>query len=401
VSGIRLLHLTTIPMSLTFLRGQPAYMAARGMEVQALSSPDPALLAFGEAEGVPVHGVRMLRRISPLQDLGALARVVRVLRRVRPHIVHAHTPKGGLLGMLAAWQARVPVRIYHMRGLPMATAMGKRRALLRTTERASCALAHRVFCVSHSLRDVAVAEGLCPPEKITVPGGGSGQGVDAAGRFDPARLPEGTRTAVRAGFGIPADAPVVGFIGRVVRDKGVGELAEAWGRLRADFPDARLLVVGPFEPQDPLAPAVEAALRNDPRVVLAGEDWDTPRLYAAMDVVVLPSYREGFPNVPLEAAAMELPVVATRVPGCVDAVADGETGTLVPARDGSALETALRAYLADAALRRVHGRAGRARVMRAFRRELVWEAIFQEYAHLLRARGLPAPSAAPPLRGAA
>jgi glycosyltransferase involved in cell wall biosynthesis len=399
--SIRLLHLTTVPMSFTFLRGQPAFLARRGIQVQALSSPGPELHAFSDAEGVPVHGVRMLRQISPLRDLAALARIVRVLRRVRPHVVHAHTPKGGLLGMLGAWMARVPVRIYHMRGLPMTTATGGRRALLRTTERVSCALAHRVFCVSPSLREVALAEGLCPPDKITVPGGGSGQGVDAAGRFDPARLPEGTRAAVRAGFGIPAGAAVVGFVGRIVRDKGVAELAEAWGRLRDAFPDARLLLVGPFEGRDPLPPGVEAALRGDPRVVLAGEDWDTPRLYAAMDVVALPSYREGFPNVPLEAAAMELPVVSTRVPGCVDAVADGETGTLVPARDAAALEGALRAYLADPALRRARGRAGRARVMREFRRELVWEALLAEYGRLLRTRGLPAPAAAPPALDAA
>lgn len=398
---VRLLHLTTVPMSLAFLRGQPGFLARRGVEVQALSSPDPELGAFGRAEGVPVHGVRMLRQVSPLHDLGALLRIVRTIRRVRPHVVHAHTPKGGLLGMLGAWLARVPVRVYHMRGLPMATATGGRRTLLKTTERISCALAHRVLCVSPSLRDVALAEGLCPPEKITVPGGGSGQGVDAAGRFDPARLPEGTRAAVRAGFGIPAHAPVVGFIGRIVRDKGVAELAEAWAGLRDAFPEARLLLVGPFEPQDPLPPSVEAALRGDPRVVLAGEDWDTPRLYAAMDVVALPSYREGFPNVPLEAAAMELPVVATRVPGCVDAVADGETGTLVPARDARGLEGALRAYLGDPALRRAHGRAGRARVMREFRRELVWEALVAEYARLLRERGLPAPAAAPRARDAA
>lgn len=399
MSGIRLLHLTTIPMSLAFLRGQPGYMRARGIEVQALSSPDPELGAFGASQGVPVHGVRMLRRISPLHDLAALLRVVRVLRRVRPHIVHAHTPKGGLLGMLAAWMARVPVRIYHMRGLPMDTATGTRRALLRATERVSCALAHRVLCVGPSLRDAALAEGLCPPDKILVPA--HGQDVDAIGRFDPARLPEGARLAAREALGIPPGARVVGFVGRVVRDKGVVELAEAWERLRGEFPDARLLVVGPFEPQDPLPPAVEAALRGDPRVVLTGMDWNTPRLYAAMDVVALPTYREGFPNVPLEAACMELPVVATRVTGCVDAVAHGETGTLVPARDAGALASALAAYLRDPALRRAHGQAGRARTVREFLPERVWEAIFQEYGRLLRARGLPAPAAAPPLRGAA
>jgi glycosyltransferase involved in cell wall biosynthesis len=396
--GVRLVHVTTIPMSLHFLRGQVAYMAARGIAVEALSSPAPELHTFGREERVPVHGVEMPRAITPMRDLGAVARLATVLHRVRPQIVHAHTPKGGLLGMLAARLAGVPVRVYHMRGLPMETATGLRRALLRTTERVSCALAHRVICVSHSLRDVAVREHLCPPDKIRVLAGGSGQGVDAEGRFNPAHVSAADRDGVRARFGIPAEAMIVGFIGRIVRDKGIAELAEAWRSLRGVFPDAHLVVVGPVEPEDPLPATVEARLRQDPHVHLAGADWNTPPLYAAMDLVVLPSYREGFPNVALEAAAMERPVVATRTPGCMDAVEDGITGTLVPDRNAEALAEAIRAYLADAALRAAHGRAGRARVLRYFRREVVWEALFREYRDLLSAHGLPVPALVPATR---
>lgn len=403
MSPIRLIHVTTVPESLHFLRGQAAYMGARGIALQAVSSPGPELDAFGEAENVPVHGVRMPRAITPLRDLSAVARLAAVLRRERPHVVHAHTPKGGLLGMMAARLAGVPVRVYHMRGLPMETATGARRALLRSTERVSCSLAHRVICVSHSLRAAALGAGLCPPDKLRVLAGGSGQGVEAERRFHPALVPPGERAAVRARFGIPGDAPVVGFVGRIVRDKGGVELAEAWRVLRGAHPSAHLLMVGPFEPRDPLPPGVEAELRGDPRVHLAGMDWETPRLYAAMDLVVLPTYREGFPNVLLEAAAMERPVVATRVPGCVDAVEEGVTGTLVPPRDAGALAAAIAAYLADPGLGAAHGRAGRARVLRDFRREAIWEALVHEYRGLLGARGLavpaPAPAAAPCAEG--
>ncbi|HEX3159225.1 MAG TPA: glycosyltransferase family 4 protein, partial [Gemmatimonadaceae bacterium] len=326
-----LLHITTVPSSLVFLRGQVPYMRARGVRVHALSSPGPELGAFGERYDVPVYAVEMPRSVTPLRDLAAVRGIVRVLRRVRPGVVHAHTPKGGLLGMIAAAAAGVPVRIYHMRGLPMMGASGPKRALLRRTEIVACRLAHRVFCVSHSIRQVALEEGLCAPEKIVVLAGGSGQGVDAADRFDPARQAPGTRGAMRAQHSIPDGATVLGFVGRLVRDKGVVELAEAWGQLREEYPDLHLLLVGPWEPQDPVPAEVRERLERDQRVHVAGMEWNTPPLYAAMDLVALPTYREGFPNVPLEAAAMALPVVATRVPGCVDAVADGATGTLVPA----------------------------------------------------------------------
>lgn len=390
---IRLLHITTVPVSLSFFHGQVDYMRRRGLRFLALSSPGPELQAFAEREGVEVGAAEMPRRISPLQDLVAVTRIWWHIRRLRPEIVHSHTPKGGLLGMLAARLAGVPVRIYHIRGLPLVTATGYRRWLLTRAERVSARCAHQVLCVSHSLREVAVRERLCPPEKIRVLGGGSGNGVDAVGRFDPARLAPGAGAEVRRRHGIPEDATVLGFIGRIVRDKGVEELVHAWTRLRERFPDAHLLVVGPFEPQDPVSPGTEEVLRNDPRVHLEGLNWDTPPLYAAMDLLVLPTYREGFPNVLLEAAAMSLPVVSTRVPGCVDAVEDGATGTLVPARDADALARAMSTYLSEPELRRIHGAAARGRVLHEFRQEVIWDALHAEYTRLLGANGRAVPAA--------
>jgi glycosyltransferase involved in cell wall biosynthesis len=388
------LHVTTVPMTLTFLGGQVGYMKASGFEVHAASSPGPELERFGAEERVPVSAVRMERRITPWADLRALVALIRVIRRVRPTLVHSHTPKGGLLGMLAASAARVPVRIYHMRGLPLVVASGLRRKLLWWTERIACMLADEVLCVSHSLRDTALHEGLCEPDRIHVLAGGSGQGVDAGARFNPDRVGPEARAATRKRLGVPASATVIGFVGRIVRDKGIVELVDAWKRIRAAHPEAHLMLVGPFEPQDPVPPETEAALRDDPRVHLVGLDWNTPPLYAAMDVVVLPTYREGFPNVPLEAAAMGLPVVATRVPGCVDAVADGFTGTLVPARDAAELTRALTRYLEDPELGRRHGRAGRERVLQEFRQEVIWESLRLEYLRLLASRGIPGPAAA-------
>jgi len=270
-----------------------------------------------------------------------------------------------------------------LHGRPLTTAPGLKRFLLRWSEKVSCRLAHQVLCVSHSLREEAVAARLCPPDKIKVLRAGSINGVDATGKFDPAQIGPQVREKIRVQYGIPLDALVVGFVGRVVRDKGLAELVEAWQVLRDEFPMLHLLVVGPFEPQDPVPPAVEKVLWSDPRIHRTGRVLDTAPLYAAMDLVVLPTYREGFGLVAIEAAAMELPVVATRIPGCVDAVQDGITGTLVPVRDGLALAVACRRYLRDSELGLRHGQAGRQRVLRDFQPEALWEAMFQEYVRLL------------------
>jgi glycosyltransferase involved in cell wall biosynthesis len=381
--GAVVVHVTTVPISLrVHLSGQGRYMRTRGFEVHAITSPGPEADEFSRREGVEVGAVPMRRAITPAADLVALWKLWRALRRLHPDIVHSHTPKGGLLGMMAATVSGAPVRIYHLRGLPFITASGLRRQVLRASERVSCLLAHRVLAVSESMRSIAVEEGLCPPEKIKVLVGGSGNGVDAEGRFRPRS--EATRLAARRERDLPSDARVIGFVGRLGPEKGSAELLAAWKALREREPRLHLLLVGPDEG---LTRAQREALRRDPRVRLTGHVSDVASIYPAMDVVALPTYREGFPNVALEAAAMALPIVASDVPGCRDAVVHGETGTLVPSRDALALERALDRYLDDPALRARHGAAARQRVLANFRREVIWEAIALEYRTLLAVRG--------------
>ncbi len=390
--GVKLVHVMTVPQSLSFLTGQARFMKERGFDMHAIASPGPALGRFGREEGISTFSVDMPRRISPLGDLLALVRLVRILRQIHPAIVQSHTPKGGLLGMIAAFLAGIRVRIYTLHGLPLETARGLQRVLLRWTEKISCLLASRVIPVGPSLRRAGIAEGLASGAKMRVLGKGTINGVDALDRFNPFPLGPSEGRAVRLARGIPADARVIGFVGRIVRDKGLEDLAEAWKTLREEYADLHLLVVGAFEARDPISEPAETLLRSDPRVHLTGNVDSMRPLYAAMQIVVLPTYREGFPTVPLEAASMELPVVATRVTGCVDAVVDGVTGTLVPAGNPGSLIDALRTYLEHPELGPEQGRAGRERVLREFRQDVVWEGFQREYGRLLG----PVPSRAAP-----
>ena len=383
--AFRLVHVMTVAKSLGFLRGQIGFMKERGVEVSAIASPDDGLEAFGRLEGIRTYAVEMPRRITPVRDVVALARLWRRLRRLRPDIVHAHTPKGGLLGTVAAALAGVRIRIYHIHGLPLLTAKGYRKSLLRWSEAAACRFATEVWCVSFSVRYEAVREGLCPSAKIRVLRSGSINGVDSRGYFNPGRFGETDRLEVRRRFGIDPGAPVVGFVGRVVRDKGVRELVKAWKMVRSAIPNARFLVIGEFEEQDSPGRDTIEAMESDRSLCLVGKVTSgMAPFYAAMDLLALPTYREGFPVTAMEAASMGLPVVATRVPGCVDGVEDGVTGTLVPVRDAEALAGALERYLLDEELRREHGAAGRARMTRDFGQAEMWNEVHAQYERLLQ-----------------
>jgi len=385
-SRIRLVHVFTVPITIGFLRGALGYLTGKGFEVHCIVSPGPGLEAFAVREPVAIHTIPMTRRISPARDILALLRIARELLLLRPDVVHGSTPKGALLGMLAACLTRIPVRVYEIRGLPFLTATGLRRRLLRWTEKLTCALAHRVVCDSNSMLRIAVDEGFCTEGKGIVLLNGSCNGVDAAERFNPERYGPAIRSETRRCHGVPDDAMILGFVGRLVKDKGVVDLWNAWLRLRESYPGLHLLLVGDFESEDAVPATVSSALSKDQRVHITGWLDEVAPFYAAMDLLVLPTYREGFPYAPLEAAAMGVPVVATRIPGCTDVVQDGVTGVLVSTGDVDALTGAITAYLDDDTLRLRHGQAGRERALRDFRPEAMWKAYCDEYVRLLEQR---------------
>jgi len=385
----KLCYITTHAMSAEFLmRGQLAFLGEQGFDLTLIASPHDSLSAVAEREGANVVPIPMEREISPLRDLKALWQLCVTLRQLRPDIVNAGTPKAGLLGNLAAWMCRVPVRIYTLRGLRLETATGLKERLLNWTEKLASACAHQVIAVGHSLRDAYVARGLTSPDKTTVLRHGSSNGVAFERfQFDSAQWRQ--IAELRESWNIPADAPVIGFVGRLTRDKGIPELFAAFERLRPEFPEARLMLVGEAEHGDPLPDELLGQLQAHPNVVLTGPIQEVASYYGVFDLLAFPSYREGFPNVPLEAASAGLAVVGFRATGTIDAVVDGSTGTLVEIGDVAGLTSAIGNYLREPFLRKRHGKAGRHRAANDFRREDIWQALAENYRALLQAKGLP------------
>lgn len=384
-----LLYITTHgKAALGLMRGQLATLRDRGFDVTVVASPSWELDDVAKREGVRTIAIPMDREISPFRDLVAVRRLARTIRRVRPDIVNAGTPKAGLLGMIAARIAGVPARIYMLRGLRLETTTGLKRLLLKTTERIASSCAHQIVCVSDSIRRVYVDLNLAPAWKCVVLGAGSSNGVDVS-RFEKTAERLKLAREMRRRFEIPPDAKVIGFVGRLTRDKGIVELKESFAKVHAQRPDARLLLVGEFESGDPVPQETVDWLRSHPAVTVAGFTKDAAPFFGMMDILAFPSYREGFPNVPLEAAAAGIPVVGFGATGTLDAVVSGQTGQLVPVGDVDSLATSLIDYVSNDLLRYQHGQAGHERALREFQNETVWNALCGLYTSMLPEDRLP------------
>ena len=396
----KILHVTTVTHTLHFLIGQISYMQSAGFKVETASSVDPAgdekLAFFLQHEDVPHTAIEISRALTPLRDLVSVWKLWRHLRKIRPEIVHAHTPKAGLIAMLASLLAGVPIRVYHIHGLRFSTLKGWKRWLVIACEKGTCRMATRILCVSQSAREEAARCRLARRDRIKVLRSGSINGLDATGRFDPNRVDEHATQQLRQSLGIDKSDVVIGFIGRLVRDKGIEELVAAFQELRqqlsAQEKQIHLLLVGDFESQDPVNQRTRSAIEQHAAIHRLAYDPETPKLYAAMDIFCLPSYREGLPYVSLEAAAMRLPVITTDATGCVDGVEDGVTGTCVSVGNREALAAAMRRYVEDRGLRLWHGNAGRRRILQEFAPTDIWEALFAEYVEALEMVNLATPN---------
>lgn len=389
-------HVTTVDMSLELLLGpQLEAIAAAGYRVLGVSAPGPHVEALARRgiEHIPL--AHATRAMAPAEDARALVELVGLFRRIRPTIVHTHTPKPGVYGRLAARLARVPVVMNTVHGLfALPEDPWPKRAVVYGLERVAAACSHAELVASPE--DVSTLRRLRVPADRLTPLV-SGLGIDLA-RFDPRTVTAADRVAARRQLGATGDHDVVvGLVGRLVREKGYPEVFEAASRLRTRLPQLRVAVVGPDEPgkADALTTGDRAAAERA-GVRFLGPCDDVVRLYAGMDVFVLASHREGFPLTPMEASAMGLPVIATQMRGCRQIVDHGTTGLLVPARDPAALAGAMERLARDPAERRRLGAAGRRKALDAFDQRRCVDLTLATYERLLAARaGVAAPVRAP------
>lgn len=372
----KLIKVSTVPMSLdSFCRGQ-LRMLSQYYDVVAVSSPEPELKMIAEREGVRTIAVPMERHISLFKDLRSLWQMVRVFRREKPDIVHSMTPKAGLISMIAAWICRVPVRMHTYTGLVFPTATGLMKQILIFTDSILC------FCATDiNPESLGVKEDLeryhITRKPLRLIANGNVRGVDMT-YYD--RTPE---VMAKAESLRRSDTFTFCFVGRLVGDKGVNELVEAFDRLHREIPATRLLLVGPYENAlDPLKPQTDERIRKGDGIETVGSQKDPRPYYATSDALAFPSYREGMPNVVLEAGALGLPSIVTDINGSREIIRQGYNGVIIPPHDANALYQAMRDFTVNRDETARLAANARKNIADRYEQQMIWQALLAEYRRL-------------------
>lgn len=379
----KLCVIINLALSLTLFRKQWVFWNENGYEVHCIAGPGEDHHETIRNMGVKMHVVYMERYPSPLKDLVSLIKLWWVLLWNRFDLIHISTPKASFLGVIASRLSFHNRIIYLVRGRAYENMTGIKRKMMNACEWLTCHLSTVVMPICHELGEILVKEKLCSPKKIVVVGSGSSAGVSLE-KFSRTEENMKEGLVIREQFGIkPADLVIL-FVGWLRRDKGVNELIHAFKELCKIYPKLHLFFQGEFEYSDPLDEDVLNYIESNPRVHRRAWSPHPASAYCAADMVAFPSYREGFGNVAMEASAMELPVVASDIMGCRESVKNGITGLLVPKGDAVALEGALKGLIDDPQLRDRLGQAGRHRVEKEFRQEIVWQGHLDKFMWLIK-----------------
>lgn len=367
-----------------FLRGQVSYLVAHGFEVIIVSGPGKEIEMLAKGENAKLIPISFTKKITPFTDLVQLFKIINILKKEKPDIINAGNPKSGFLIMLACYFAGYSNRIFTLHGLVSDSKSGLFKAIMTITERISCGIAKKVIVVSPSLKIHAERRNILKPDKGLIIGKGSSNGIDLK-KFSKTIPVINMSQVLKNKYSLNDNPFVICFIGRLTKDKGIDILFNAFNQLVKKYDNIRLLIAGPVIPENPFSVGFMEQLNKDPKVVFMGEVSDIVPVYAMADVLVLPSFREGLPNVLLEAAAMEIPVVASDIPGCKDAVKMEYNGLLFEKGNVDALVNNIEQLINNPDLREVYGKNGRLFVTSDFDNIKIWSGQLNLYTAMLDA----------------
>lgn len=375
----KLVRITTVPISLDkLLEGQLKFMQKQ-YDVIAISSEKEYLEKIGIREEVETFHLEMTRKITPFKDIIAVLKLVWFFIRIRPSIVHSHTPKAGIVGMLAAFIARVPNRFHTVAGLPLLEEIGFKRKVLDFVEKFTYALATKVYPNSKGLQKIILENKYTCPNKLKVLANGSTNGINTS-FFSKNHFSFAEKDTLKSSLSIAEKDFVFVFVGRLVTDKGINELVSAFRKLKINHSNAKLILVGPLEPDlDPLLPETLEAIENVKQIISVGYQQDVRLYFSIAHCLVFPSYREGFPNVVMQAGAMELPSIVTNINGCNEIILEKENGLIIPVKDEKKLLEAMTEIMEDNELYQNLNDNARAMIVNRFEQQVVWNALLSEY----------------------
>jgi glycosyltransferase involved in cell wall biosynthesis len=349
----------------TQLRAQIEALSASGMAVTVIASRDEMSDELTVNKSFTYVPVNIEREIHPVKDFLSLVTLASTFKKNKFDIIHSTTPKAGLLCAIAGFFSGTKVRLHTFTGQPWTTMSGVKRSILKSCDKVIGLLNTHCYADSDSQKNFLVSSGIIKAEKISVIGAGSLAGIDLD-RFDPSRYSSEKLSALRADLDIPESGKVLLFVGRITPDKGIKELVSALSGIVNKDSNIFLVLVGPFES---VGEAVVGQVRDDKvrnNIKIVGYSDEPEKYMALADLLCLPSYREGFGTVVIEAAAMGTPTIGTDIYGLSDAIVDGETGVLVPVKDAAALEKAILSTLNNAPLMAAMGAAARNRALNDF-----------------------------------
>lgn len=381
-SKTKLIRVTTVPESLNkLLEGQLRFMSQH-YDVTAISSNKISLEKVGEKEGVSTHVIEMTRKITPIKDVVALYRLYRFLKEQNPKIVHTHTPKAGIIGMLASRLAKVPVRLHTVAGLPLLVEVGVKRKILNFVEKLTYKCATKVYPNSFGLKAIIEKEGFTKTSKLKVIGNGSSNGIDT-NFFDKNNINAEVTKSLKQELSISEDDFTFIFVGRIVGDKGINELVEAFDNLSKQHKNVKLLLVGPFEEElDPVKNSTNKIINTNKNIITTGFQKDVRPYFAIANMLVFPSYREGFPNVVMQASAMEIPAMVSDINGCNEIITHKTNGFIIPVKQVKPIFDVMAFVINNKEEAYKMGLKSRANIIDNYSQKYIWAEILKEYKKL-------------------